>query len=146
MQLKNHLVDYIKQTFPQGFDLGIYFASHLQEVFHKKVTDDEIAFLAIHLYTALASQHQAVGTKKVLVISSMRQSENILLKQTLLNWFAETTSELTFKTPEQIEDKDIEDYDIFHYNRTQSLLRFRACFLCRSIPRTAGLSKPEACN
>lgn len=34
MQLKNHLVDYIKQTFPQGFDLGIYFASHLQEVFH----------------------------------------------------------------------------------------------------------------
>ena len=113
MQLKNHLVDYIKQTFPQGFDLGIYFASHLQEVFHKKVTDDEIAFLAIHLYTALASQHQAVGTKKVLVISSMRQSENILLKQTLLNWFAETTSELTFKTPEQIEDKDIEDYDIF---------------------------------
>ena len=80
MQLKNHLVDYIKQTFPQGYDLGIYFASHLQKVFHKKVTDDEIAFLAIHLYTALANQHQEGENKKVLVISSMRQSENILLK------------------------------------------------------------------
>ena len=113
MQLKNHLVDYIKQTFPQGFDLGIYFASHLQEVFHKKVTDDEIAFLAIHLYTALANQHQEGKIKKVLVISSMRQSENILLKQTLLNWFSDITSELTFKTPEQIEDKDMDDYDIF---------------------------------
>ena len=113
MQLKNHLVDYIKQTFPQGFDLGIYFASHLQKVFHKKVTDDEIAFLAIHLYTALANQHQEGETKKVLVISSMRQSENILLKQTLLNWFSDITSELTFRTPEQIEDKDMDDYDIF---------------------------------
>lgn len=113
MQLKNHLVDYIKQTFPQGYDLGIYFASHLQKVFHKKVTDDEIAFLAIHLYTALANQHQEGENKKVLVISSMRQSENILLKQTLLNWFSDITSELTFKTPEQIEDKDMDDYDIF---------------------------------
>lgn len=52
----------------------------------------------------------------------MRQSENILLKQTLLNWFAETTSELTFKTPEQIEDKDMNDYDIFHYNRTAIII------------------------
>lgn len=113
MQLKNHLVDYIKQTFPQGFDLGIYFATHLQEIFHKKITDDEIAFLAIHLYTALASQHQAIGTQKILVISSMRQSENVLLKQTLLNWFSDITSELTFKTPEQVVDEDLDSYDIY---------------------------------
>lgn len=110
MQLKNHLVDYIRQSFPQGFDLGIYFASHLQKVFCKKVTDDEIAFLAIHLYSALARQHQAVGTKKILVISSMRQSENILLRQTLLNWFSDVTAELIFKVPEQIAEEDMDDY------------------------------------
>lgn len=113
MQLKNHLVDHIKQSFPQGFDLGIYFASHLQKVFHKKVTDDEIAFLAIHLYTALASQHQTLGTKRILVISSMRQSENILLRQTLLNWFSDITAELTFRNPEQLCESDMNAYDIF---------------------------------
>lgn len=110
MQLKNHLVDYIRQSFPQGFDLGIYFASHLQKVFHKTVSDDEIAFLAIHLYNALAKEHQASGTQKILVISSMRQSENILLRQTLLNWFSDVTAELTFKTPEQITDDDLNNY------------------------------------
>lgn len=110
MQLKNHLVDYIRQSFPQGFDLGIYFASHLQKVFHKTVSDDEIAFLAIHLYSALAKQHEASGTQKIMVISSMRQSENILLRQTLLNWFADITAELTFKSPEQITDDDLNNY------------------------------------
>lgn len=113
MQLKNHLVDYIKQTFPQGYDLGIYFASHLQKVFCKKVTDDEIAFLAIHLYSALAGQHQTAGTKKILVISSMRQSENILLKQTLLNWFSDITAELTFKSADQVLETDVDKYEIF---------------------------------
>lgn len=110
MQLRNHLVDYIRQSFPQGFDLGIYFASHLQKVFHKTVSDDEIAFLAIHLYSALARQHQTAGTKKILVISSMRQSENILLRQTLLTWFSDVTAELTFKVPEQITDEDMDNY------------------------------------
>lgn len=146
MQLKNHLVDYIKQTFPQGFDLGIYFASHLQKVFHKKVTDDEIAFIAIHLYTALANQHQEGETKKVLVISSMRQSENILLKQTLLNWFSDITSELTFKTPEQIEDKDMDDYDIFLTTERNHYYDAGLAFYVGSFPGPAGLSKPETCN
>ena len=110
MQLKNHLVDYIRQSFPQGFDLGIYFASHLQKVFHKTVSDDEIAFLAIHLYSALARQHQADGTKKIMIISSMRQSENILLRQTLLNWFSDVVAELTFKMPEMIDEDDMDQY------------------------------------
>lgn len=111
MQLKNHLVDYIRQYFPQGFDLGIYFASYLQKTFHKKVTDDEIAFLAIHLYSALAMQHQAVGSKKIMVISSMRQSENILLRQTLRNWFSDVISGLIFRVPEQVDPgEDLDDY------------------------------------
>lgn len=110
MQLKNHLVDYIRQTFPQGFDLAIYFAAYLEKIFHKTVTDDEIAFLAIHLYNALARIHDASGTKKILVISSMRQSENILLRQTLLNWFSDVTAELVFKPADQVTDEDLDEY------------------------------------
>lgn len=40
----------------------------------------------------------------------MRQSENILLRQTLLNWFSDISSELIFKAPEQIVDEDLDNY------------------------------------
>lgn len=112
MQLKNHLVSYIRQTFPQGFDLGTYFAAYLQKVTHKKVSDAEIAFLAIHIYNAL-TQQQGRGTRRLLVISSMRRSENILLRQTLLNWFAEQITEISFRQPAEVDDDCLDEYDIF---------------------------------
>lgn len=74
MRLKNHLTDYIRQTFPQGYDIATYFASCLQKRFHQKVKDEEIAFLAIHLYKSLMEQQNNAGTKRVLVISSLRRS------------------------------------------------------------------------
>lgn len=48
MQMKNQLVDYIRQTFPQGFDIATYFASFLQKRFHKNIQEEEIALIAIH--------------------------------------------------------------------------------------------------
>ncbi|MCD8050388.1 MAG: BglG family transcription antiterminator [Clostridiales bacterium] len=113
MQLKNHLVNYIRQTFPQGFDLGTYFAAYMQKVFHKKVSDEEIAFIAIHLYNSLTQQQQNQGTKRLLVISSLRRSENILLRQTLLNWFSDQLTELAFLMPQEVDDDCLDRYDIF---------------------------------
>lgn len=113
MQLKNHLVDYIRQSFPQGFDLGVYYASHLQKKLKKRVTDDEIAFLAIHLYSAIVQKRKENGTKRILVISSMRQSENVLLRQTLLTWFSSEIAELTFIHPSKMKEDLLDSYDLF---------------------------------
>lgn len=113
MQLKNKMLDYIRQTFPQGVELGIYFAEYLQKVFHKKVTDDEIAYLAIHLYSALAGMHHTSDIRRILVISSLRQSETILLKQTLLNWFSDITTEITIKAASLVTEDDLDAFDIF---------------------------------
>lgn len=113
MQLKNHLVDYIRQTFPQGFDLATYFASCLQRTYHKKVSNEEIAFIAIHLYNALMEQQKSIGTKRVLVISSLRRSENILLRQTLASWFSDQITELAFVTPSEMNEGFLDKYDVF---------------------------------
>lgn len=113
MQLKNNLVDYIKQNFPQGFDIATYFATYLQKILQKHVIEDEIAFIAIYLYTGLLEHQKAGGTKRVLVISQMQRSENILLRQTLLNWFSSEIAELSFVSPENVQPEDIEKYDIF---------------------------------
>lgn len=113
MQLKNHLVDYIRQTFPQGFDMAIYFASCMQRAYHKKVTNEEIAFIAIHLYNALMEKQKSEGTRRVLVISSLRRSENILLRQSLTSWFSDQISELVFVSPSDMNEDMLEQFDIF---------------------------------
>ncbi|MDD5932557.1 MAG: BglG family transcription antiterminator [Oscillospiraceae bacterium] len=111
MQMKNHLVDYIRQTFPQGFDIATYFASFLQKKFHKKVQDEEIAFIAIHLYKALTDLQNSTGTRRVLIISSLRRSENILIRQTLYKWFSDQIAELFFLPPSEMNESYLDRYD-----------------------------------
>ena len=113
MQMQNQMVDYIRQTYPQGFDIAAYFASLLQEKFHQKVSDEEIAFIAIHIYRAVTDQQRNSGTKRLLVISSLRRSESILLRQTLVNWFSDQIAELYFVFPEEMDESFLDRYDTF---------------------------------
>lgn len=113
MQMKNHLVDYIRQTFPQGFDIATYFASFLQKRFHKSVQDEEIALIAIHMHKALIDLQNSSGTKRILVISSLRRSENILIRQTLYKWFADQIAELYFLPPSMMDESYLDKYDTF---------------------------------
>lgn len=113
MQLQNHMVNYIRQTYPQGFDIASYFASLLQKEFHHKVSDEEIAFIAIHIYRAVVDQQRNSGTKRLLVISSLRRSENTLLRQTLVNWFSDQIAELSFVPPESMDESYLDRYDTF---------------------------------
>ena len=113
MQMKNHLVYYIRQTFPQGFDIATFFASVLQKRLHKKIQDEEIAFIAIHLYKALTDLQNSTGTRRVLVISSLRRSENILIRQTLYKWFSDQIAELFFLPPSDMNESYLERYDTF---------------------------------
>ena len=113
MQMKSHIVDYIRKTFPQGFDIATYFASFLQKKFQKKVRDEEIAFIAIHMYKGLSDAHSASGTRKILVISSLRRSENILIRQTLNRWFSDQIAELFFLPPSLMDKSYLDKYDVF---------------------------------
>lgn len=113
MQLDNHLSNYIRQTYPQGYDMATYFAAYLQRELGQKVKDEEIAFLAVHLYKALTDLQAATGTRRVLVISSLRRSENILLRQTLYSWFRDQIAELWFSTPEDMNQELLDHYDTY---------------------------------
>lgn len=113
MQLKNHLVNYIRRTYPQGFDMATYFASFLQKRFHKKINDEEIAFIAIHMYKALTDLENGTGTKRILVISSLRRSENTLIRQSLYQWFHDQIAELTFVSPSEMNESYLDKYDTF---------------------------------
>lgn len=113
MQMKNHLVDYIRQNFPQGFDIATFFASFLQKRLHKKVEEGEIAYVAIHIYKALTTLQNSTGTKRVLVLTSLRRSENILIRQILYKWFGEQIAELFFLPPSLMSGEYLDRYDTF---------------------------------
>ena len=113
MQMKTHIADYIRQSYPQGFEMAIYFASFLQKRYGVKVVDSEIALLAIHLYKGLCDLQNSHGTKHVLLISTLRRSENILLRETLYNWFGSEMAELSVITPADMNESYLDRYDTF---------------------------------
>lgn len=113
MQLKNNLLDYIKQTFPLGYDIGIYFALLLEERYGQKLSDAEISLIAVHFYSSLLEENNKTGTKRVLVISSLKNSMTLLLRQTLLKWFSRNISYLTFMNELEITEDTLDEFDVF---------------------------------
>jgi lichenan operon transcriptional antiterminator len=87
MQVKNDMLEYIRETFPLGYDIGAYFGFLLQQEYGKRVSEDEVALLAVHFYSSLLELNHRTGKIKILVISSMKNSMTLLLKQTLRSVF-----------------------------------------------------------
>lgn len=113
MQLKNNMLNYIKQTFPLGYDIGIYFALLLENRYGKKMSDAEISLIAVHFYSSLLEESYKTGIKRVLVISSMKNSMSLLLRQTLIKWFSGNISKLEFKDEIEVQPETLDQFDIF---------------------------------
>lgn len=113
MQMKTKMLDYIKQTFPLGYDVAILFCLLLEERYGRKISEAEISLIAVHFYSSLLEVNSKTGNKRVLVISSLKNSMTLLLRQTLKKWFSGTVSVLDFKQEIEVTEDDIDEYDIF---------------------------------
>lgn len=112
-QVKNNLLEYIRESFPLGYDLGTYLGHLLSKKYGKRVSEDEIGLLAIHFYSHLLEDKRRLKQKKILVISMLRKSMTVLLKQTLLKWFADDVSAIDFVNPIDMTEDILEKYSIF---------------------------------
>lgn len=113
MQLKSNMLDYIKQTFPLGYDMGIYFSLLLEDRYGGKMSEAEISLIAVHFYSSLLEESNKTGTKRVLVISSLKNSMTLLFRQTLLKWFSGNISKLEFMNEVEVTEEVLDDFDIF---------------------------------
>lgn len=113
MQLKTKMLDYIKQTFPLGYDVAIFFCLRLEERYGRTISEAEISLIAVHFYSSLLEVNSKTGNKRVLVISSLKNSMTLLLRQTLLRWFSGNISVLDFKQEIEVAEDDLDCYDIF---------------------------------
>lgn len=113
MQLKNEMLEYIRESFPVGYDLGTYMGHLLSQKYGKRIIDDEIALLAVHFYSYVLEDRQQQGRKKILVISTLRRSMTILLQQTLSKWFAGEIAAIDIVNPMNITEDMLDAYDLF---------------------------------
>lgn len=113
MQLKNSYANRIRKSYPLGYDVATYFAFLLGEEYNKRVVDDEISLIAVHFYNSLVERDSHSKDNKILVISSLKNSMTVLLRQTILQWFGNEIDVLDFKQPVEITEVVLDEYELF---------------------------------
>ena len=74
----------IKQSFPLAYDIALYFTLLIKERFHLNVSADEISYLSLYFNYGLENIHLGNYAKKILIITSLRKSETVLLRHKIL--------------------------------------------------------------
>lgn len=111
MQLKNSMAYEIKQNFILSFDIASAFAYELYKKYGVKVIDDEISFLALHFESAIKSR-KGDDTHKILLISSEKKSNTILIRQKLSLWFSNKIAVMDIINPSLVTKDVYKEYDV----------------------------------
>ena len=85
MQLRNIMAFNIKQKYTLAYDLASTFTNTIIPS-DKKILDDEIAYVALHFVNYI-DENSPQKKKRMLIISSLRRSETILLQNNILRNF-----------------------------------------------------------
>jgi len=112
MQLKNELLHSYRKSFQLAFDIASFFAYQIQEKFGYKLIEDEIAYFAIYFNTSLITYQKNSGTNKMLIISSLKRSETLLLRERINSWFIGAISELKIIGLYDLESISLLDYNV----------------------------------
>ena len=110
MQQKSKMAKEIKVSFPLATDVASYFTLLIQQKYALKVSDDEITFLSLYFNYSLDSLKTEEDAKNILIITSLRQSETILIRQKFMHWFKNQIESLSFVRPNEA-IKDLSNYD-----------------------------------
>lgn len=113
VQIKNEMLDYIKQSFPYAFDIATYFSYLLSERYRCKIKESETAFLAIYFNKSINDNSVLKGNKRICIITNLKRSEYFLLEQYLYDKFQKYIVSITFVTTNDLDDLDLDLYDLF---------------------------------
>lgn len=113
VQIKNQMLDYIKQSFPYAFDIATYFSYLLSEKYNCKIKESETAFLAIYFNKSITEHSVLNGNKKICIITSLKRSEYFLMEQFFYDKFQKYISVLDFMPFHELNSKNLDNYDLF---------------------------------
>lgn len=113
MQIQDPGLKDIKQSFPLGYEIASYFAFLVKEKYGKKIMEDEISLIAVHFYSSLLDIKKKQQRTKVLIISSLKMSMTVLLRQIFIKWFSEEVSDLEFIQAGLVSEEVLDEYDVY---------------------------------
>ena len=112
LQNQNQLLDQIKHSYPLAFDIAAYMGLLIQKKMHKKVEEGEIAYLAIYFNQYLTEINHHSGKSKILIITNLKRSEDVLLKQRFITWFAQQIAVLKLVNLQELPNCDSTQFDV----------------------------------
>ena len=110
MPAENTIGPEIKMNYTLAFELAASFLSALPGDY-RLVNDDEISYVALHFSCAMLNQSRREGKKNVLLISSQKKSDLILVQQKIKQWFVEI-SEVTIASLNEVNAVLAGGYDV----------------------------------
>jgi lichenan operon transcriptional antiterminator len=141
IQNENQMLDQIKQSFPLAFDIAAYMCLLLQRKTSKKVDEGEIAYLAIYFNQFITKYNDISGKQRILIITSLKRSESILLRQRFATWFSKEISVLTLLNVHEVSSINIEDYDVIFTTEQTALTEKMGAILTSFFPSESEYSK-----
>lgn len=127
MLLENTMLEEIKQNYPLAFDMAAVAAGCINQDYRIRLNEDEVGYLAVHFSLALQNDRSSENLKKVLIISSSRRGETLLIQRQFLNWFHDLIQQLDILNFVELDDLDTSAYDVI----------FTTSLMYQNIPRQA---------
>ena len=103
----------IKQSFILANDIASFFAEGFCKEFGVHITRDEISYLSLYFNYALERSHVNQSGKRMLLITSMRKAETMLLQHRIFTWFPTQISEISICSLDSLSSFNADDYDLF---------------------------------
>lgn len=109
MQLRNIMTFNIKQKYTLAYDLASTFTNTIIPS-DKKILDDEIAYVALHFVNYI-DENSPQKKKRMLIISSLRRSETILLQNNILRNFP-SIKEVKIISKNSLSTTNVNNYNV----------------------------------
>lgn len=109
MQLRNIMTFNIKQKHTLAYDLASTFTNTIIPS-DKKILDDEIAYVALHFVNYI-DENSPQKKKRMLIISSLRRSETILLQNNILRNFP-SIKEVKIISKNSLSTTNVNNYNV----------------------------------
>lgn len=134
IQNDNVMLDNIRESFPLAFDMAAYMGLLLQNRIGKKIKESEISYLAIYFNQYLNRNNRFTGFKNLLILTNLKRSEIVLLRERFITWFDKEISSINIVNVTEAPDININKYDVVFTTKQTKLTDKLGAILISDFP------------
>lgn len=110
--IRNAVLNEIITSYPLAYDIALTGSCFLHENYGLKLSPDEVAYLAVYFNLALNSDVENKQRKKVLIISSQRRGDSLMLRHMFMKKFGGRIEKLDIINVIELSTINLQEYDV----------------------------------